>query len=80
MEKKNENGLVDVVLTQDGKVEEKEVFGFDADFVRKVTEAYCEEPIEHLTDKPIFDRPFWDTVHEGCKKLVEEHKDLLKLL
>ncbi len=59
--------LVDVVLTHEGKVVEKAI--------KEYVNRRDDEPSEIV---PFSEKPFWDTVHEGTKKLVEERPELLK--
>lgn len=62
------------------KTEEK-IFGYDAEQIKELTEAYCKQEHDHLSaDNPLSDKPLWDSVHEGCDKLAKEHPEIIKLI
>lgn len=79
MEEKNE--FVDVVLTPENKVVEKKIFGQDASQVENLTKKYVEKADDRLAETGAHSQEqFWDTIHSGTKKLVEERPDLCKLI
>lgn len=60
---------------------EEKVFGYEIETIKQIMEAYCEQEHNHLSaDKPLSDKPFWDSVHDGCDKLAKEHKDIIRMI
>lgn len=62
------------------KSSEEKIFGYDSKTLEKITEAYCRRDHDHLPPSPLLsEKPFWDSLHEGCEKLAKE-EDIIRMI
>ncbi len=60
---------------------EEKIFGYDAELVRKTTAEYCnKEHGQSPAEKPLSEKPFLASVHEGGAKLAKEHEEILIMI
>ncbi|MDE6284641.1 MAG: hypothetical protein K2M17_02750 [Bacilli bacterium] len=55
------------------------IFGFDEDVLLHLTEMYCKQEYEHISNSKMSTDPFWKSVHEGCEQFSKKD-DLVELI
>lgn len=57
----------------------KIIFGFDEETLLSLTEQFCRQEYEHISNSKMSTDSFWKSVHEGCEQF-SKNSDLVELI